>query len=338
MDNFYFTGYIMDKKIKAAEVAAYAGVSAATVSRVINNSGYVKSSTYKKITDAMKEMGYEKPEHLPTCINEIVIFLIPAISNPFSGGILNGLVTAAKPHGYDILIYEGEVNHSTAQSFMNLLKKTRAVGVVSCCHIPEQILKEINSTVPIIQCCEYNSEAGIPYVTIDDVQAAKTAVEYLASTGRKRIAMINASEFYSYSRLRLQGYKEGLEASGLEFHPEYVVSLPEVSSPLGISAAIQILKLPTPPDAFFVVSDVLGAAVVRAAHKLGMRVPEDVAVIGFDNIDLSTAITPPLTTINQSRTQIGFSAFELLLKVINGTATGSEKVILDTELIIRETT
>lgn len=328
----------MDKKPTAADVAAFAGVSPATVSRVINGSGYVSNGTYKKITEAMKHVGFDIPETVPPIKNEIVLLLIPSISNPFYGGILNGLETAAKPYGYQILIYESEISPATAPGFIHILRKTHAVGVVTCNQIPVNILLEINAVAPVIQCCEYNSSAGIPYITIDDIQASKTAVEYLASIGRKRIAMINASQIYQYSRLRLQGYKEGLIAAGLPFRPEYVVSLPEISSPLGISAVLQLLNLSNPPDAFFTVSDVLGAAAVRAAHKIGLRVPDDVAIIGFDNIDMSTAITPPLTTINQSRTQIGFSAFELLMKVIGGTASSGESVFLETELIIRETT
>ena len=178
----------------------------------------------------------------------------------------------------------------------------------------------------------------MPYVSIDDLSAGRSVVEYLLSLGRRRIAFISGPIRYKYARQRLEGYHDALQAAGFEVDPHLIVQLPEVSYDLAISGAMQLLNTAEPPDAFYTTSDVYATAAIRAAYLAGARVPQDVMVTGFDNIEFSSMAIPSITTVNQPKMQLGFMACELLLEKISYPATPNKKVMLDTELIIREST
>jgi DNA-binding LacI/PurR family transcriptional regulator len=165
-----------------------------------------------------------------------------------------------------------------------------------------------------VQCCEFDPTIPASSVTIDHLEAARDTVHYLAGKGRKRIGLVNGDMRYLYSHHREKGYRQALEE--LEYPWSGIAYTDEISPEAGSQAVKELLALPEPPDAVFAVSDVLAVGVVHAALEAGLRVPEDLAVVGFDGIPFTRSLNPPLTTIEQPMNQLGARSVQLLLQKI----------------------
>ena len=330
----------MDKKVTISDIARDAGVSLATVSRVLNQKGAVRESTGSRVLASAQKLGYEMPTESEPRSAEggLLLFCVPSIGNHFYNEVFDGAQTSAQRLGYQFLLYEGHINRSTLPALQSLIRHTHAQGVVTVNHIAAEVLVKLESLVPVIQCCEFNEALDRSYVSIDDVKASSDAVEYLYSLGRRKIAFLNGPGQYKYARHRMQGYLRGLEKVGLPFDERLVVNLPDVRSQVAISAAMQLINSDDRPDAFFTASDVFACAVIRAAYLAGFRVPGDLLVVGFDNIDITSTSVPSITTVNQPKLQLGFSACEILIEKIQNPSVPPKKVILETEMIIREST
>lgn len=327
------------KKVTLQEIAEAAGVSPATVSRVIHQNGIVKSETQGKVMKVMKELDYslkEFPVALSPASGGLVILTIPSFGNPFYGAVINGIRCSIIRHGYSFLINEGTIDSENINPFIRLIKKNKVVGLITMDYIETSLLKRLADMTCVVQCCEYNDNIELPYISIDDTSAAKSAVDHLIAQGRKRIAFINAPLRYKYARYRLEGYLKALNESGLPVVNDYIVQLPEIDSDLATSAALQLLSLSSPPDAIFAISDVYGAAVLRACHLSNRSVPAQVAVVGFDNLEIAASMIPSLSSVNQPKTQLGFMAAETLIEKLAAPLIPDKKIFLDTELIVRE--
>ena len=203
---------------------------------------------------------------------------------------------------------------------------------------PAELLSVISHHCPIVMCCEYPEDYPCSYVTIDDVSAAFKAVNYLISTGCRKIGFVNCSLKYKYARHRRDGYLRALNNAGLEYNPDWYVSIPTIDYTLAYSAVLQTLNAGPVPDAFFTCSDVYAAATINAAQQLGIRVPADLSVIGFDNIETSRMTLPAITTIAQPGFQIGQQAGSLLVEKILNPELADRHMLLSTELVIRDST
>lgn len=163
-------------------------------------------------------------------------------------------------------------------------------------------------------------------------------MEYLISRGRNKIALINGSASYRYSRERREGFYEAMEEAGLTVPGSWTVDLPEINYEMAYAAVCQILNAEPIPNAFFCVSDTLAAAVLKAARHYHYRVPQDIMVVGFDNTGISRMCSPSITTVSQPVFQEGFTSCELLLKMVENPEAEVNSILLETELIVRETT
>ena len=174
--------------------------------------------------------------------------------------------------------------------------------------------------------------------SIDSVMAARRAVQFLQAVGYSKIALINSSLQYKYAQDRQFGYEQALTEAGLTVRPEWLVHITDVNYSLAAGAAERLLGLPDRPDAIFAVSDVIAAAVIKVARRLGIKVPQDLGVIGFDNTEISQMMEPSITTINQPRYELGAYACDLLLEQIKNPKAPARQLLLNTELIAREST
>lgn len=327
------------KKTTIMDVANKAGVSIATVSRVINNTDMVKESTRNRVLAAIEDTGYEIDFlHESEPLEKVVLFNMPSISNPFYQDIINGVKVSAAKNNIHIIINEDHIISSTVSEFLALIKRINPIGIVTVNHIPTPALKQISETIPIIQCGEYNDDLDLSYVSVDDVKATQQAVSYLISLGKRRIALINGPEYYKYAKHRLIGYRKSLEAANIEYDPSIVVNLSDVNYELAITSASQLLNSSNRPDAFFTCSDTYAVAVIRAAYQYGIAIPDELAVIGYDNTDITTFTIPTLTSISQPAFQLGFTACELLIAKTQNPNFSPKHIILETELILREST
>ncbi|MDL2229187.1 LacI family DNA-binding transcriptional regulator [Treponema sp. OttesenSCG-928-L16] len=331
----------MKKNTKSTyqKIAAEAGVSIATISRILTGSSKVKQETRDMVIAIMARHGYDVEEMEKTAQNSgVIIFNLPSMGNPFYSQIARGAKTAARRHGYQLVINEEHININTINVLIGLIEKISAVGLITTNHVPAQLLKKLNDTLPLVQCCEFDDELPIPYVSIDDIGAAKATMEYLLSLGRRRIAFMNGPMRYKYARYRLLGYLESLKKAGIEQDDDLIIQLPDVNYDIAVSAVAQLLQSPKRPDAFFCISDVYAAAVIKSCIRLGLHVPRDVMVTGFDNVDIAPMLNPTITTVNQPKYQLGFSSCELLIDLINNPNMSVRRLLLETELIVREST
>lgn len=325
------------KKPTYSDISRITGVSMATISRIINNSGSVKPETRQKVMGVMKSLGIDTSELsiIPRESN-LIIFNVPSFDNPFYSTIIHGAKASAKRNSFTLLINEENIQDRNVDEFTALLKKSKATGLITTNQLAPHILEKLDRTVPVVQCCECIRDLDIPFVTINDVATAHMAMEHIIALGRKKIAFINGPIRYKYAQDRLKGYIQALEYAGIQKDQDMIIQLSEINFDMAVSAAIQILNSPKRPDAFFTSSDVYAAAVIKAAKRLGIQVPRDVVVVGFDNVEISSMCNPSITTVNQPRYQLGFLSCEILVKRINNDPTIVGSMYLETELIIRE--
>ncbi|MBK5200672.1 MAG: LacI family DNA-binding transcriptional regulator [Spirochaetaceae bacterium] len=327
----------MPKKITYKELSIKTGISISTISRIMKGTTKVNKEKRKIIYDTLKELGLP----LPSSNNNgkrIILVNLPTLPNPFYGDITNGIKAAALRNNYSILVQNEQINEQTIDGLILLLKSINAYGLITLNQINSDCLLKLNKEIPLVQCCERNKSVGIPYVTIDDIAATKKAVELLISHGNKHIAIINGPIRYKYAKERLLGYRETLIQNDFKIDPQIIIQLPEINFEMALSASFQLLSSDNPPDAFFTVSDIYAAAVVHSAKKLKLRVPEDIEVIGFDNVEISSMCIPTITTVSQPSFQIGLNSCDMLVQIINGEINSARSMNLSTELILRGTT
>lgn len=331
---------IRRKEVTISDIAKEAHVSLATVSRVLNQSDTVKENTRSKVMTVAHKLGYEtKPSAVSSSTkngNGLIVINLPSLSNPFYDEIIKGARTSVVRHGYALLINESHINYSTVDYFLSMLKQYNVSGLITLNHIEEPICQMLADSIKLVQCSEYTEGAHLPYVSIDNTAAAKAAVEHLISTGHRRIALLNGSLNYIYAQHRLSGYLSALEEAGIPIENNYIINLPDINPELALSATLQLLSLPSTPDAIFSVSDSFCAPILRACQLSGFRVPRDIAIVGFDNLEITRHLMPSITTVNQPKTQLGFLAAEMLFEQLANPKTPVRSTLLNTELIVRE--
>lgn len=328
------------RKITISEIAKTAAVSPATVSRVLNHREQVKEDTINQVESAMISLGYhfERKKQVSATEQPLIMLNVPSFQNTFYQEIINGVQASANAHGYQLLIYNALINRGSIRDFCTLLHKTNTRGTILLSPTKEEYLQQINALVPLIQCCEYNENANLPFISIDDYSAARTATEYLISCGKNKIALINGPAIYKYAVERQRGFINALEQADITILNNWIVHLPEINFDMAYTSICRLLNEEIRPDAFFVISDVFAAAAIRAAKRFGLKVPNDIMVVGFDNIPLSQMTTPSITTMSQPQFQLGFSASEMLIDSIEHPEIIQKPLLLDAELIIREST
>lgn len=320
------------------EIARRAGVSTATVSRVLNRSSLVKSDTRERVEAVIAELGYQTnllARNLRTAESRLLLTMVPDFGNPFYAEIVRGIDAVARSEGYHVLLCDTCAQPSEERTYFDMLRHRLADGAI--CLDPDttqQALKQEMDGLSWVACCEFDPDGGVPYVGIDNERAAFDAVTYLIGTGRRRIALLNSDERYLYARLRRKGYVEALAAAGLQ--PLPMRKTLGLAFEDGRAACAELLAGPERPDAIFAVSDTLAIGAMRGVRDAGLRVPQDIAVVGFDNIPLTTMVEPQLTTIEQPMTALGEAAARMLLKQLREPDALIGGSLLPHRLVVRE--
>lgn len=322
------------------KVAQIAGVSVATVSRVLNNVGSVKKRNRDKVLSAIKKSNYQPnllARQLRTSHSGMLLVMVSNISNPFCAEVVRGIETEAEKNNYRILLCNSESDVERFRSNLYLLTGKMVDGIITMdaiSKLPE--LQAIIGQFPWVQCAEFDINGNTSSVGIDDLKATRFAIEVLIKQGRKRIAMINHDKKYLYAQQREIGYMQTLAENQIKYHQvEYASSLNFLS---GKHAMLKLMSSKTIPDALFTISDVLAAGAITAIIEKGFSIPDDIAIIGFDGGELSSITIPPLSTIAQPSREIGAQAAKLLLKQIKDPNSPIEKIILDWQFIERQST
>lgn len=327
--------------VKIADVAREANVSVATVSRVLNKKGSVRPETCERVYKAIEKLSFEpnmSARNLRRNETRVILIVAPNITNPYYAHILAGVGDEARKSGYSALIYNTGGDEEREKNGMDMLKKRRADGaILLASNIDSMWVKEYADKYPIVHCSEYVKGLDIPRVSIDNYKATLEVMEYIISLGHKKIATISSSNSYISTLLRLKGYKDTLERHGIEVRKDYIaLAGAEYSFKSGKAAAFKLLQQKDRPTAIFCISDTIALGAITAAKEMGLRVPEDLTVTGFDDVDYTTMFHPYITTVAQPCYDLGRKSFKILHACMNKTNDIEKKVVLPHKFIIRE--
>jgi len=265
----------------------------------------------------------------------MILVMVSNIANPFCAEVVKGIEAQAEKNGYRILLCNSGSDIERSRSGLSLLSGKMVDGIITMDAFTRLTeLAALIGDAPWVQCAEYADAGAVSCVGINDVDASQHVVSRLADSGRQRIALINHDLSYKYARLRERGYKSVLHLRDLSYQAiEYASDL---SAAAGMAAMTKLLAAEPRPDAVFAVSDTLAAGALRAIEKAGLRVPQDIAVVGFDGTELSEMVS--LTTIEQPSRDIGRKAVDLLLNRIDNPDAATERVMMNWRFISRAST
>lgn len=322
------------------DVAHLAGVSTATVSRALMSPEKVSASTRKKVEQAVLEASYS-PNSLTRNLRrnetKTIVVIVPDICDSYYSDIIRGVEDTAVEHGYLVLLGDSGQQKKRENSFVNLIFTKQADGMLLLgANLPFDVSKpEQKNLPPLVMACEFAPDLELPTVHIDNLTAAFEAVNYLTQLGHKQIAQITSEPQAALTQFRIQGYQQALRRAGVTVNPAYTVS-GENAFAAGARAMTTLLSLPIPPTGVFCHSDVMAIGAMQQAKRLGFRVPQDISIIGFDDIEFAEYCDPALTTMSQPRYDIGQQAMLLLLKILKGNDIQIGSRLLDAKLVLRE--
>ena len=320
------------------DVAARAGVSVATVSRVINGSGTVSEKTVKKVMDAIDELSYNPnsaARNLKVKRAGLIIVILPSISNSFYTKIVRGMEDAGRASGYNVLLCTTGGDKSREATYLDMVKSRQADGVIFLSStLTAEEINTFGKNYPAVLACENKNDADVVYVGVNDFDAAYDMTKHLIDIGHKNIAMISARGSGS-SRLRELGFKKALAEK--ELSPA-AIEYGNYMYAESFEITLSLLKSKPDTSAIFAISDVMAIGSAKACHTLGLKVPEDISIAGFDNITFSRMLNTEMTTVSQPRYQIGQSAMQLLIDQIEKGTKKQKSIYLEHSLVIREST
>ncbi len=331
----------MPKRFTMDDVAKLVGISKATVSRALHAPHLVRPQTRAKIQKAMKKHGYvydAMAAELSRNRTSIIGLVIPTIRSSIFAKSTIGIQEKAQSEGYAVLIANSAYDTDAEHRMIGLLEQRRVAGLILTGLEPDTLplVRQLSKRgVPCVVTWQNVQETGVTCVGFDNYKAAFAATEYLISLNHTRIAlMCGPLRRVSRVKQRHDAYRAALDKHGIEYDPQLVTSH-EYSHLEGKEAMHKLMRLPRRPTAVFAASDVLAMGALAAAWDDGLRVPDDVSVVGYDDVDFAAYCRPPLTTVRVPAYEMGQLAVKVLLEMIGGDETDTRVYTLDTDLVVR---
>jgi LacI family transcriptional regulator len=323
-----------------AEVAEKAGVSASTVSHVINKTRYVSAEVTEQVLAAMDELGY-RPNALARSLRRgetlTLGMILPDSANPFFAEIGHAIENEAFRKNYSMILCNTDGDPQKEAMYAEVLSNKQVDGMIFVATGEKsdtvQTLQRHN--LPLVLVDRQLHEVEADTVLANNQQGGALVAEYLTALGHRRLGCITGPSLLTLSAERVTGFQEALQARGLMDKP-VLLERGDFHPSSGYQAALRLLQSEARPTAIFACNDMMAIGVYRAAAQLGLRIPEDLAVVGFDDIELSSYLTPPLTTVAQPKAEIGQTAVSLLLERIGARDLPARRVVLETRLVVRE--
>lgn len=325
------------------DVARHAKVSTATVSRVLSNPAIVAQDTRDRVTRAIADLSYHPnpaARTLRTLRSGRILVTVPDISNPFFSEVIRGVEEAAQDLGYSVLLGDTRYDADREEQYAGFLKRREADGLIFLGHrLPSTLVDDVEQSggrVPIVNGCEYSADLGVSSVHIDNVAAAADAMDHLYDLGHRRIGVVTGPLSSPLSRDRVDGTRRAAEQRGLA--DQLVVRPGNFTIEAGEAETSDMLALKDAPTAIFCFSDEMALGAMAAVRKAGLSCPNDVSVIGFDDIHFARFMVPPLTTIRQPMAQIGRETVQMLHGIFTDDNAMPVSLTLPHDLVIREST
>jgi LacI family repressor for deo operon, udp, cdd, tsx, nupC, and nupG len=330
----------MDRKVATIQdVARVAGVSTATVSRALSKPSVVAKSTRAAVLNAVAETGYRvntAASNLRRKRAGTVIVLLPNLANPFFSQILAGLASVLTPAQFGLLIADTQSGPDPEERLQHYLTSGQADGLILLDGTLSPDAIAVPGRPPVLLACEWMGQ-DLPSVRVENEKGAALAVGHLAQLGHRRIGHATGPRGNMLTETRLDGFCSALGNLGLPMRQDWIFE-GDFSMDSGAAVGRAWLGMQDRPTALFLSSDEMAIGFLGEVQRAGIRVPQDVSIVGFDNIEIAQHLSPGLTTIRQPRTQIGVRAAELLLAMIEtGSLTGPSELI-EVEFIHRGST
>ena len=323
------------------QVARLANVSPATVSRVLNNPVTVSLDTRERVLKAIKSLDYEPNflgRFLRTTQTNIVLVLVHSIDNPFFADIVNGIENIATVYDYNVIMANNHGSKEIGNRFISMMKNHLIDGIILLSNeLDVGELDNLAAEYPLVQVIEYNKQSKADAICIDYYKASRELMDNFVALGRRNIAFINTNEMPIIStNEKYQAYLDCLGENGFPILTKPPLSLEEFGYDTSYEITVKLLKKHPQLDAIFTCSDMIAAGACAACQDHGKRVPEDIAISGFDDIFYAKINSPTITTVSHDTFNLGFTAMNHILKKINDEKPENNRIILPYEIIYRE--
>lgn len=324
--------------LTVAEIADLAGVSPPTVSRVINGHSGVALSTRRRVEAVLREYGYRRRDsRAPAAIIELVFH---ALESLWALEIIRGVEQAAREHGLVVVLTEMQGRLTPGRAWTEEVLTRRPTGVIAVFSelTPYQQSQLAIRSIPLVVLDPTGEPLHeTPSVGATNWSGGMAATRHLLELGHRRIAMLSGPVQWLCCRARLDGYRAAMDAAGVPVDPELVrISTLYVEG--GLRDGAELLRLPDPPTAIFTANDLQAFGVYEAARQAGLRIPEDLSVVGFDDLPFTQWAGPPMTTVRQPLAQMGATAVQMIVKMARGERLEQHRVELATSLVVRQST
>ncbi len=332
------------KRVTQADVARHANVSQSLVSYVINDNAAISipEETRQRILDAMEELGYVPnitARRLRSSKSFTIAGIIPDILNPFYPAFERGIQDVAEQHGYDLIMYNTEARADKERKCINLLIQGRVDGIVGVFfHVTARdLVTALEQNIFVVRLEAREKAVGtwpLDNIFVDNIAAARTVTTYLIEQGHTHIGMLASQD--GPSQFRLQGYRDALQEHNLPVNDD-LIRIGSFNADGGYETVQQLLELDRRPSAVFASNDLMAMGAMAAIRQAGLSIPDDIAVVGFDDIPAARLVYPALTTIAQPQRQMGQRAAEMLFERLNGSAPDmGRNEQIPYELVIRD--
>ncbi|MFZ2636829.1 MAG: LacI family DNA-binding transcriptional regulator [Rectinemataceae bacterium] len=333
-----------NNRVTIADIAARANVSKTTVSRVLNDKPDVDKETRCRILDIIRDTGFV-PQMSAISLAKgktgLIGLVVPSLTNPYSLTVIQGVAEGIAETDYELVLYTTGLMEKNQKRFIQRLTSNVTDGLVVL--LPrnfEEYGDELLKThFPIVLVDHRGVESEFPSITAANRPGAYEATHYLISLGHRRIGFVTGLMDFGCSRDRLDGYRDALRDAGIDFDPA-LIAPGDFSQASGKNSAAKLLGGPHRPTAIFCSNDEMAFGAIAAAREAGLNIPDDLSVIGFDDLPSAAFSVPALTTVRQPLHAMGRSAASLLLRQISGEASDdplSKEVTLETSLVLRDT-
>jgi LacI family transcriptional regulator len=335
------------KKTSIKDIAKKAGVAISTVSHVINKSKYVSDKTKEKVRSAIKELGYRPniiARGLRTKSTRTIGVLLPDVSQPFFAQVLRGIEEIARLRNYTMIMGCTFYDVIEEERQMNSMLDQSIDGIIFFCGYDtyEHIKKVHDSNIPVVVLDREIKDKKIPSVLIDNFAAMENAVQYLYDMGHRKIGFITFPfDHQTTTRKRYEGYCSALKKNGMEYNPDFVIiddqiRLDELKGTYAVLR--QKVEEKKVPSAFITIADFLAIGAMKALKEVGLSVPEDISVMGYNDEVICAFSEPSLTTVKQPKKLMGETAANLLIDIIEHKKIENKNIVLATEIIKRKST
>lgn len=322
------------------DVARKAGVSTSTVSHVINNNRFVSEGVREKVERVIRELNYA-PSALARSLKinqtHTIGMLLTASSNPFYAEVVRGVEDSCYERGYSLILCNTAGDEQRMNRSLETLLQKRVDGLLIMCtesHLPSADILNRYPSIPTVMMDWAPFEGRGDIIQDNALLGGELATQHLIDSGYTQIACIAGPLDKTPARMRLEGYQNAMAKNGLDILPGYIVK-GDFEFQGGYNAMIELLTLETPPQAVFTSNDAMAVGVYHALYQAGLQIPQDMAVMGYDDIELARYLSPPLSTIHQPKNELGELAIDTLIHRLRDPDVSQQTLVLTPELIVR---